>query len=656
MTTVFNTTGKRLNEFFMRLLEWREKHIKEKTFVSILALMVGLFAGFAALVLKWLIHCISSVLTASLAINGVNYLYLLLPLAGIFITSVFVRYVVRDNISHGVTRVLYAISQNKSRLKRHNMYTSVIASSITIGFGGSVGAEGPIVYTGAAIGSNLGRLFRLSPRILMILVGCGAAAGIAGIFKAPIAGMLFTLEVLMIDLTTVSVMPLLIASITAATVAYAFTGYDVEFFFVQSEPFLTWKIPYAIMLGLFLGFVSLYFTRSMNMMETMFRRFDSPWARVAIGGSILAMLVFFFPPLYGEGYSSIMDLLDGNTGSIVNNSMFYADRDNPWWIMGFILALVLLKTFATSATNGGGGVGGTFAPSLFVGCMAGFLFAYGLNYVFGLELSAKNFALMGMDGVMSGVMHAPLMGIFLTAELTGGYDLFLPLLIVSTISYGTIKFFEPYSIYTMRLAHDGKLLTHHKDKAVLTLLKMDSVIETDFVTVTTDMNLKEMVGAISRSSRNLFPVLGNDNRLVGVVILDEIRNIMFRPDLYRRMFVSQFMSMPPARVELGQSMEQVMKTFDNTGAWNLPVVDADGHYVGFVSKSKIFNSYRRVLRHYSEDSGLSLRGRDKKEVADRHARSATSFFVISRWASGLVEISLDGAFGGLFEFFFLDAE
>lgn len=601
MTTVFNTTGKRLNEFFMWLLEWREKHIKEKTFVSILALMVGLFAGFAALVLKWLIHCISSVLTASLAINGVNYLYLLLPLAGIFITSVFVRYVVRDNISHGVTRVLYAISQNKSRLKRHNMYTSVIASSITIGFGGSVGAEGPIVYTGAAIGSNLGRLFRLSPRILMILVGCGAAAGIAGIFKAPIAGMLFTLEVLMIDLTTVSVMPLLIASITAATVAYAFTGYDVEFFFVQSEPFLTWKIPYAIMLGLFLGFVSLYFTRSMNMMETMFRRFDSPWARVAIGGSILAMLVFFFPPLYGEGYSSIMDLLDGNTGSIVNNSMFYADRDNPWWIMGFILALVLLKTFATSATNGGGGVGGTFAPSLFVGCMAGFLFAYGLNYVFGLELSAKNFALMGMAGVMSGVMHAPLMGIFLTAELTGGYDLFLPLLIVSTISYGTIKFFEPYSIYTMRLAHDGKLLTHHKDKAVLTLLKMDSVIETDFVTVTTDMNLKEMVGAISRSSRNLFPVLGNDNRLVGVVILDEIRNIMFRPDLYRRMFVSQFMSMPPARVELGQSMEQVMKTFDNTGAWNLPVVDADGHYVGFVSKSKIFNSYRRVLRHYSED-------------------------------------------------------
>ncbi len=593
--------GSRLNEIFMRLLAWREKHIKEKTFVIILALMVGVFGGFAALVLKWLIHTISSLLTSHVVVNGGNYIYLLLPLAGILITSIYVKYIVHDNISHGVTRVLYALSQNKSRLKRHNMYTSVIASSMTIGFGGSVGAEGPIVYTGAAIGSNLGRLFRMSPRILMILVGCGAAAGIAGIFKAPIAGMLFTLEVLMIDLTTVSVMPLLIASITAATVAYAFTGYDVEFFFVQSEPFMTWKIPYAILLGLFLGFVSLYFTRSMNMMENMFRRFHSPWAKIAIGGSILAMLVFFFPPLYGEGYSSIMGLLDGNTGSIVNNSVFYADRDNPWWIMGFIAALVLLKTFATSATNGGGGVGGTFAPSLFVGCMAGFLFAYGLNYFFDLGLSAKNFALMGMAGVMSGVMHAPLMGIFLTAELTGGYDLFLPFLIVSTISYGTIKFFEPYSIYTMRLAREGKLLTHHKDKAVLTLLKMDSVIETDFVSVSPDMDLRAMVGAISRSSRNLFPVLTPDNRLMGVVILDEIRNIMFRPDLYKTMFVNQFMSMPPARVELGQSMEQVMKTFDSTGAWNLPVVDTEGHYVGFVSKSKIFNSYRRVLRHYSED-------------------------------------------------------
>lgn len=320
--------------------------------------------------LKTLIHLISTTLTARINIDEGSFLYLIYPLIGILLTMLYVKYIVRDNISHGVTRVLYAISQNKSRLKKHNMYTSVIASSITIGFGGSVGAEGPIVYTGAAIGSNLGRVFRMSPRILMILVGCGAAAGIAGIFKAPIAGMLFTLEVLMLDLTTVSVMPLLIASITAATVAYVFTGYDVEFFFVQSEPFVTARIPFVILLGLFLGFVSLYFTRSMNMMEGVFRRLGKPWKKVIVGGSIVALLVFLFPPLYGEGYTSIIDLLSGNPESIVNSSIFYKDRESVWWILGFIAALVLLKSFATASTNGGGGCGGTFAPSLYVGCLS----------------------------------------------------------------------------------------------------------------------------------------------------------------------------------------------------------------------------------------------------------------------------------------------
>jgi len=600
MNDILSSINRSIHNTFMALLMWRERHIKEKSFVIILALVVGIVAGMAALVLKTLIHVISSFLTSHIDIDEGSYLFLLYPALGITITMLYVRYVVRDNISHGVTRVLYSISQNKSRLKKHNMYTSVLASSITIGFGGSVGAEGPIVYTGAAIGSNLGRVFRLSPRILMILVGCGAAAGIAGIFKAPIAGMLFTLEVLMLDLTTVSVMPLLIASITAATVAYVYTGYDVEFFFLQSEPFVTGRIPYVILLGLFLGFVSLYFTRSMNMMEGLFRKIGNPWLKVLTGGSIVALLVFLFPPLYGEGYSSITDLLNGHTSSIVNSSIFYKDRDSVWWILGFIAALVMLKSFATSATNGGGGVGGTFAPSLYVGCMAGFFFAYFINTVFGLDLSTKNFALMGMAGVMSGVMHAPLMGIFLTAELTGGYDLFLPLLIVSAISYGTIKVFEPYSIYTTRLARAGQLLTHHKDKAVLTLLKVDNVIETDFVVVRPEMNLKEMVDAIARSSRNLFPVVDTGGRLIGVVLLDEIRNIMFRPDLYKRMYVNQFMSIPPAMVEVGQNMESVMSAFDKTGAWNLPVVE-NGCYVGFVSKSKIFNSYRRVLRHYSED-------------------------------------------------------
>ena len=581
---------------------WRETHIKEKTFVIILALVVGILGGFAAILLKTLIHLISTLITSHLAVNSGNYLFLVCPIIGIIISVLYVKYFVKDNISHGVTRVLYAISQNKSRLKPHNMYSSIIASSVTIGFGGSVGAEGPIVATGAAIGSNVGQLFRLSPRVLMILVGCGAAAGIAGIFKAPIAGMLFTLEVLMIDLTTVSVMPLLISSITAATIAYIFTGYDLEFLFIQSENFLTSRIPYAILLGLFCGVVSLYFTRVMLRMESFFSKtLKTQWKKTLIGGVLIAGLVFLFPPLYGEGYISINQLLDGQPSSIVDSSIFYSDGTNTWFIILFIGCIILLKAFATSATTGAGGIGGTFAPSLYVGCMTGFFFAFLLNFVWGdLDLSLKNFALMGMAGVMSGVMHAPLMAIFLTAEMTGGYDLFLPLLIVSTISYGTIKVFEPYSIYTMRLARRGELLTHHKDKAVLTLLKMDSVIERDFMSVRPEMNLKEMVDVISKSNRNLFPVINENGILLGIVLLDDIRNIMFRPDLYKKMYVEKFMSAPPGKIEVGQSMESVMKAFDSTGAWNLPVVE-EGRYVGFVSKSKIFNSYRRVLRHYSED-------------------------------------------------------
>ncbi len=592
----------RVHTFWLRLLRWCERHIKEKSFVILLSLVVGVLAGLAAMVLKWMIHLISGTLTADLNVSEGNYLYILYPVIGILLACWYVRYVVRDNISHGVTRVLYSISQNKSRLKPHNMYTSIVASSITIGFGGSVGAEGPIVYTGAAIGSNLGQAFRLSPRVLMILVGCGAAAGIAGIFKAPIAGMLFTLEVLMLDLTTVTVMPLLIASISAASIAYIFTGYEFEFFFVQSEPFITERIPFFIGLGVICGFVSLYFTRIMFMMETFFKKhLGVQWKKSVVGGAILASLVFLFPPLYGEGYGAINSLLNGDPSSIVDGSIFYGDRDDVAFIILYIGFIILMKAFATSATNGAGGVGGTFAPSLYVGCMTGFFFAYLINNLgFGMDLSVKNFALMGMAGVMSGVMHAPLMGIFLTAEMTGGYELFLPLLIVSAISYGTIKIFEPYSIYTMRLARRGELLTHHKDKAVLTLLKMNSVVETDFLTVKPDMNLKQMVDTISRSNRNLFPVVDDEERLIGVVLLDDIRNIMFRPDLYRRMHVSRFMAMPPAKLQIGDSMDHVMKTFDDTGAWNLPVVDGE-QYVGFVSKSKIFNSYRRVLRHYSED-------------------------------------------------------
>lgn len=591
----------RFTELWLRFIIWREHHISENNFVVFLALIVGILCGFAAQLLKYLIHVIAHALTSHLSTTTANWLYLVYPVIGILIVTLFLKYVVKDNISHGVTKVLYAISRRKSRLKKKNMYASLVSSSITIGFGGSVGAEGPIVFTGAAIGSNIGQAFRLSPKILMILVGCGAAAGIAGIFRAPIAGMLFTLEVLMIDLTGMTVMPLLISSITGATVAYVLEGYNSEFFFSQSEPFLTNRIPFSILLGVVCGLVSLYFTKIMFWMETIFSRLPYKSLKILTGGIILAILIFIFPPLYGEGYGAIEDLLEGDISKVVDGTFFYFDRDNVWFLVLFIGAVMLFKAFATSATNGAGGVGGTFAPSLFVGALCGFLFAYILNNLdIGIHLSQKNFALMGMAGVMSGVMHAPLMAIFLTAEMTGGYELFLPLLIVSLLAYMTIRLFLPYSIYTMRLARAGDLLTHEKDKAVLTLLKLDNVIENDFKCVKPEMNLKEMVDTISVCNRNLFPVVDNEGMLKGVVVLDEIRNIMFRSDLYKKMHVSRFMSAVPATIELTDSMEKVMETFDKTNAWNLPVVDK-GKYVGFVSKSKIFTSYRRVLRHFTED-------------------------------------------------------
>ncbi len=589
--------------WWLRWLRWRQEHVPDKTFVALLALVIGVASGLAAVLLKWLIATISSFLISRFDAAQGNVLYLLLPMVGILITSCYVYYVVRDPISHGVTRVLYALALKKSRLKRHNMYASVAASSVTIGFGGSVGAEGPIVFTGAAIGSNLGLAFRLAPNVLAMLVGCGAAAGIAGIYKAPIAGLLFTIEVLMLDLSAGSAIPLIIASVAGATVSYVFTGYNVEFFFSQSEPFYASRIPFVVMLGVFCGFVSLYFIYVIGWLEGVFKRMSNRWVRVVVGGSLLGLLIFLLPPLYGEGYGDVTHLLNNNVSEIFDNSIFYAYRDQTWMVLTFVGSLMLVKVIATAATNGGGGVGGTFAPSLFVGSMAGFFFAYLLNHsgLLATPLSIKNFTLMGMAGVMAGVMHAPLMGIFLTAEMTGGYDLFLPLLIVSVMSYATSRMVTPYGIYSRRLARRGELLTHQKDHAVLTLLKLHSVIETDFIAVHPEMSLKDMVDVISQSKRNMYPVTDGEGRLVGVVQLNDIRNIMFRPDLYRRMQVNRFMTMPEHTVLMDTPMEKVMKIFDETGAWNLPVVDQDGKYMGFVSKSKIFNSYRQVLKHYTYD-------------------------------------------------------
>lgn len=586
-----------------RFILWREQHIKEKQFILFVSFLVGIFTAFAALLLKVLIHWIQSMLTDHFSISQANYLYLVYPVVGIFLTGLFVRYVVKDDISHGVTKILYAISRRKSRIKRHNTWSSIIASSITIGFGGSVGAEAPIVLTGSAIGSNLGTLFKMENRTLMLLVGCGAAGAVAGIFKAPIAGVVFTLEVLMIDLTMSSLLPLLISSVTAATVSYVLTGQEAMFQFHMDQPFELQRIPYVIVLGVFCGLVSLYFTRAMNWVEGIFGKLATPLKKLALGGVMLSVLIFLFPPLYGEGYDTIELLLNGTSNAewdtVMNNSFFYGHSS----LLGLYLMLIILfKVFASSATNGGGGCGGIFAPSLYLGCIAGFVFSHFSNeFDVTPFLPEKNFALMGMAGVMSGVMHAPLTGVFLIAELTGGYDLFLPLMIVSVSAYLTIIVFEPHSIYSMRLAKKGELLTHHKDKAVLTLMKMENVVETDFSVVHPEMDLGELVRVISTSHRNVFPVTDKDGTLLGVVLLDDIRNIMFRQELYHRFTVEKLMTATPARLNHEDSMEQVMQTFDETGAWNLPVVDADGKYLGFVSKSKIFNAYRHVLVTFSEE-------------------------------------------------------
>ena len=588
-----------------RFSVWREAHVSEKQYILCISFLVGIFTATAALILKELIHLIQGLLTSRFDETGANGLYLLYPVVGIFLTMLFIRYVVRDDISHGVTKILHAISQKKARIKRHNMYSSVVASAITIGFGGSVGAEAPIVLTGSAIGSNIGQALKIDYRKLMLLVGCGAAGAIAGIFKAPITGLVFTLEVLMMDLTMASLLPLMISCMTAATMSYIFTGTEAMFEFQLDRPFAMERIPHVIILGIICGLVSLYFTRAMNLCEGMFRRFaDKPYVKLLIGGSMLSLLIFLFPPLYGEGYDTIHLLLNGTSteewNTVMNHSLFYGFNNV---LLIYLALIVIFKVFASSATNGGGGCGGIFAPSLFLGCITGFIWARISNMfsLGGITLTEKNFALLGMAGLMSGVMHAPLTGIFLIAELTGGYDLFLPLMITSVSAYLTIMAFEPHSIYAARLARKGELLTHHKDKSVLTLMRVESVVEKDFQTIRPDMDLGQLVNAISKAKRNLFPVVNDGGVLLGIVHMDDIRNIMFRQELYHRFKVDKLMISAPCRLSVNDPMEVVMKKFDETDAWNLPVDDADGKYLGFVSKSKVFDTYRQVLVDFSED-------------------------------------------------------
>ena len=588
----------------LRLYQWRIKHLSDRQATIILAFFIGFFASVAAFLLHSLIHEIQQLLTSRFHANTFNWMYLMFPVVGIFLTSLFVRYVVKDNISHGITRILYAISSKQSRLKVHNCWTSVVASAITIGFGGSVGAEAPIVLTGSAIGSNLGRFFRMDNKTLMLLVGCGAAAAIAGIFKAPIAGLVFTLEVLMVDLSMASLLPILTAAVTATCFTYVFMGSDSLFTFHLDSGWVVERIPASIILGVVCGLVSLYFIRSMSVCEGIFGRMKQHrWGKLALGGLMLSSLIFLFPVLYGEGYSAINILLNGSSeadwNEVLKNSMFYG---NGHLLILFIALVIFTKTFATAATNGGGGCGGTFAPSLFVGAFSGFLFSRLWNmYQVGTYIPEKNFTLLGMAGVMAGVMHAPLTGIFLIAEITNGYDLFMPLMIVAVSSVMTISIFEPHSIYAMRLAREGKLVTHHTDKSVLTLMSMDSVIERDYTAVDPDMPLGRLVNAISKSHTSFIPVLNAAGSILGEIDITKIRHVMFRAELYNKLTVSQLMQPIAAQVAEGDSMEEVMRKFDLKGTSYLPVVNTAGHITGYISRSRAYSMYRKMVADFSNE-------------------------------------------------------
>ena len=562
---------------------------------------VGVLCGLAAVLLKHTVHWTHE-FVLSLTDNPYgNILYLILPGVGILLTYWTVRFLVRDNISHGVTRILYAISRHRGRIRLHNTWSSILTSSLTIGFGGSVGAESPVVLTGAAIGSNVARFFKMDSKTMNLMVGCGAAAGVAAIFKAPLAGMVFTLEVLMLDLTLSSIVPLLVSAVSATLVSSFLLGDATLFHFVYNVPFDLTKTPYYLILGVFTGLLSVYFTRIAMRMESWLGKMKNyPYRRMALSALALGILIFFFPPLYGEGYESVQALFEEKAVQLLHSSPWESLSNSSWGVVLFLLGLLLLKVFAMAVTTGGGGVGGSFAPTLFVGGVAGFFLCTLLNQLFNAHLGEANFVLVGMSGAMAGVMHAPLLGIFLIAELTGGYVLLLPLMITATIAYIISSYFDEHSIYTQRLAAQGDLITHHKDKAVLTMLALRNVIETDLIPIHPDDLLGELVKTVARSHRNIFPVTDAGGKLLGILLLDDIRSVMFDADKYEEYAVHDFMTHPPATVDLEENMSDVMDKFENSGAWNLPVIH-DGIYVGFVSKAKIFSAYRELLVQFSNE-------------------------------------------------------
>ncbi len=577
------------------------KKMSERDVMILLSLFVGVCCGLAAVLLKESIEFIHRGLISWFHNEADNFLYLIYPGIGMLISMLFVKYVVKDNIGHGVTKVLVAVSKNESKIKSHNMWSSMIASSVTIGFGGSVGAEAPIVYTGAAIGSNVARYMGLSYKNMTILLGCGAAGAVAGIFKAPLAGVLFTLEILLFNISMSSILPLLLSTISATVIAYIFLG-DAPAFECTLSPFAMGNMPYYLILGLFSAACSVYFTRMTLWLEDRIKRMKLPYVRWAVSALCLGLLIYLFPPLFGEGYDYLHELLNGGTIDLEGQTVLAFFLRKAWLVPVFFLLVLLLKVFSMSFTNAGGGVGGTFGPTLFIGAIAGFVVSRTINLISGGPLvPEQNFVLVGMAGLMAGVMQAPMTAIFLIADMTGGYELLIPLILTSTVSYAVTRAIEPYSIYTKRIAKKGELLTHDSDQAVLTLLKTDELIESDFSTVKIDATLGELVEVVAESKRNIFPVIDSKNHFQGFVSLEDIRRDMFKKELHQELHVYNFMKSAPAYVYVDEKMDSVMRKFEQTDAWNLPVVEHDRTYVGFVSKSKIFSAYRTQLKQVSHD-------------------------------------------------------
>ena len=592
---------------YKRLHIWRLRHISEHSYMLLLSVVVGVFSGLAAVLLKTVVHLSGQMVMAfgnTYTVGGGNILTFVAPLVGILLTIIFVRFIIKGDIGHGIPSVLLAISRHKGQLPPRNMYTSLVASTLTVAFGGSVGLEAPIASTGSAIGSNVGRFFHVSPRGVKLLLGCGAAGAIAGIFKAPLAGVLFTLEVLMFDMTMTTAVPLLISALSASTVAYFLMGQDVQFAFHVTEDFSLRQIPFLMVLGVFCAFSSVYFLRCTDKVESWFAKRKNWIDRWIIGGLVLGLMIFLFPPLYGEGYWALTELLNGsNDDALFVNSIFNTFRDNSWVALAILFVLILLKPIATATTIGCGGVGGTFGPSLVLGGLSGYFIA-ALGNQLGLPpQSTANFALVGMAGVMTGVMHAPFMGVFLIAEITGGYALMIPLLITATVTYICVQPFENHSIYARKLALQGDLMTHNKDASAWQLLDLKKLIETNFATLPENGTLRDIVEAIKRSKRNLFPVLDTDGRFLGLIVMDDLRHLIFESDKYDTLTVKELMMTFDDKdiVHLSDSPADVVKKFQLSNRYNLIVVDDDGKYQGFLSRANTFSAYRRFISQSSEE-------------------------------------------------------